>query len=291
MKLELISNPFASKGKGPQTFERVRRKFVDLGIELEAHYPTTKEEAVAVMDRVAEARSGRVVVVGGDGMIGMASEALVGTETSLALIPAGRGNDFARSLGLPRNLADACRVALQDANQVDTIRTDSGRVAVSVATLGFSAAVNRRAETSRLNFGQAQYTMATLFELPALKVIDVEVVIDGGDTEVIRTSMLSLANTQYFGGGMRIAPDASVFDGLLDLVSVKPVSRAVLLSQLLPIRAGLHRHHPLVDIRRVKSLRIETPSLEIRADGDHFGESPTELSVWPKSLWVVGATP
>lgn len=301
VKLELISNPLARKGQASAVFEKARQLFVDLGVEVEAHYPETPEASIATMKEIAHTRSGRVVVVGGDGMVGVAANCLTGTDTTLALIPAGRGNDFARSIGIPTDMTKAARIALGDANQIDTITatTEAGKLAgfdhgarrtgVTIATMGFSARVNRRAETSRLRLGVLQYTASTLLEMSHVKPIEIDISVDDGPVETKEILILALANTQYFGGGMRVAPNASVSDAKLDLVTIGGVSRATLISQLVPLRFGLHLHHPLVDITRVSKLRIDTPGFECRVDGDHYGMTPMEMAVNPKSLWVAGA--
>ncbi|NDH77148.1 MAG: sphingosine kinase, partial [Actinobacteria bacterium] len=151
------------------------------------------------------------MVLGGDGMVHLAVQAVAGTDTILGVVPVGTGNDFVRALpGVPEDPLEAAAVALGDPDPIDAIRVGERWVA-SVATAGFSADVNDRANRLRHPKGQSRYTVATVLELPALKRRPTTITVDG-TAHAHDAVIIAVANTAWFGGGMHICPDADPDD-------------------------------------------------------------------------------
>lgn len=219
-------------------------------------------------------------------MVHLAVNELVGSDTILGVVPCGTGNDSATGLGLPTRIEDAVRAALGPARSIDLIRCGS-RYACSVATLGFSVAVNIRADSLRFPKGGAKYTVASLLELPRLKTHELALTIDGTPVP-ISVNLLAIANTPMFGGGMRVAPDADPSDGLLDIVVIGPASRAAFVRVLPTVFSGKHVHDRRVSVHRGNRVTIDGPALEVRADGEPVGELPIELAVMPSAVRIAG---
>ena len=230
----------------------------------------------------------RLVAVGGDGVAHIAVNAVAGTETVLGIVPDGTGNDFARALGLLDGDLDAqLRRALSDPSPMDAIRTDHGWVA-TVATLGFSGDVTARANGLRWPTGSQRYTVATLLQLPRLRVIDATVSVDGvlvgGDT-----TLLAIGNTAWFGGGMKICPDGEPDDGLLHAVNIGPVSRLRFLRVLPTVFSGRHVDRDEVTTRSGRTAVIDGPAdIDLWADGERLGPLPVRLDLVPEALRVAG---
>ena len=251
------------------TTKRVSASITAGWLAKQAETSTSSAEAVA-------AGAERLVVVGGDGLVHMAVQAVAGTDTVLGVVPVGTGNDFARGVGgIPDDPATATRVALGEHRLLDLIRTDTGWVA-SVATAGFSGDVNARANRLRFPRGPARYSVATVLEIPTLKSRPVRLIVDGTVHE-INATLLAVANTGWFGGGMHIAPDAVPDDGMLDVTVVAGAGRLELLRFFRLVFSGRHMGHPRVTALRGSRIEIVAEQLEVWGDGERIGAAPVAL--------------
>lgn len=242
---------------------------------------------------------GRIVVVGGDGLVHHVVQAVAGSDTVLGVIPVGTGNDFAAALGLPTRPGDAASVALGPDRRIDLLRSESGWAA-SVATVGFSAEVNARAESLPRPKGSARYSVATVLELPRLRSLGLEMTLDDGaePTATLDAALIAVANTEMFGGGMRICPDATPDDGLLDITVIDAVGRFDLLRHFGRVFRGTHVRHPAVSVHRARVVRlapagasVEGEPAAVRADGEAWGALPLRIEVVPKALRIAAPFP
>lgn len=231
----------------------------------------------------------RIVVVGGDGLVRIAVDAVATSGTVLGIVPQGTGNDFARALGLLEgDLAAHVRRALADPVPVDAMRTGRGWVA-SVATAGFSGDVTARANALRWPRGQQRYTVATLLQLPRLRTLQARITVDGVTHEADHT-LLAVGNTAYFGGGMRICPEARPDDGRLHVVAIGPVPVTTFLRVFPRVFGGSHVRHPAVSTWTGRRVTVEGEACDMWADGDLLGPLPVTCEVEPAALRVAGAT-
>ncbi len=238
----------------------------------------------------------RVVAVGGDGT---AQEVLNGLMTAgvgpdggppaFGLVPGGTGNDLARSLGLPLTLLEALTVALGE----QTRPLDLGKASHDGETRYFSAAggtgfdaevaFTMAGKRERWQRGRAGYFLSTLNELRRYKnrTLSLRLATDAGVRQVDgRFLFVAFANGPFYGGGMRICPDASISDGLLDLCLAGDIGRLGALRELPGIYRGKHVHHPLVEMTRVRELRIEgEEGTRVHLDGEPFGMLPVDIGV------------
>ena len=282
----MLGNPAARGGTGD--VERVVDEIRAGGRRATMLRADSAEASAAAARGAVEAGHDRLVVVGGDGLVRIAVDALAETGTTLGIVPQGTGNDFARALGLlDGDLGDHVHRALADPVAVDAMRTDHGWVA-SVATSGFSGDVTARANALRWPRGQQRYTVATLLQMPKLRRLQARITIDGVVHEADNT-MLSIGNTACFGGGMRICPDARPDDGLLHVVVIGPVSKWTFLRVFPRVFGGRHVRHPDVTTYTGTSVRVEGEDCEMWADGDLLGPLPVTCEVVPRALQVAGA--
>jgi diacylglycerol kinase (ATP) len=159
----------------------------------------------------------------------------------------------------------------------------------SVATAGFSGDVTARANGLRWPRGQQRYTVATVLQLPRLRRLHARITVDGVTHEADNT-MLSIGNTAYFGGGMRICPDARPDDGLLHVVVIGAVGRGTFLRFFPRVFGGGHVRHPDVQTYTGRTVRVEGEDGEMWADGDLLGPIPLTCEAVPRALQVAGAT-
>lgn len=281
-KALVLVNAAARQGRTPIFSRRVARELLDeatrQGFELAPiKSPTADATPAAINEALAEHDPDRIVLVGGDGLIHRALPALVDAPISVGIVPAGTGNDFARGLGLPSRLKAAVRAAFSsEVTAVDTIavKLDAGdgdeaaTPVASVLTAGFSGYVNDRAERiKRYVKGSSRYTIAALAELSKLQPAAMRVAVDGEEIFNSDATMLAVGNTSFFGGGMKICPEASAVDGLIDVVIVGPVGRTELAFVLPSVFWGKHMNHRSVTSSKGLSVEIES-ELELWADGE-----------------------
>jgi diacylglycerol kinase (ATP) len=233
-----------------------------------------------------------IAVLGGDGTVHLAAQAVAGTATALAVLPSGSGNDLAAALGLP---TDAVAAAEHVAGMLRTgrrRRIDVGRIAgaacfSTVLCTGFDASVNARANAMRWPAGPRRYDLAVLAELAALAPRPVRVQVGGRAVE-LEAILVAVGNGPCYGGGLRICPDATLTDGLLDVIAIAAVSRRRLLRVFPSVRAGAHVHEPEVTVLRGATVRIDgDPGWPVYADGEPQGTLPVTVHFEPGALAVV----
>ncbi len=291
-EVQVLGNPAARGGTGD--VERVVDEIRAGGRRAALLRADSAEASSAAAHDAVRAGHERLVVVGGDGLVRIAVDAVAGSGVVLGIVPQGTGNDFARALGLLEGgLGDHVARSLADPVDVDAMRTNHGWVA-SVATVGFSGDVTARANDLPWPRGQQRYTVATVLQLPRLRTIRARIVVDGVAHDA-DTTMLSVGNTAYFGGGMRICPDARPADGRLQVVVIGDVRRGTFLRVFPRVFGGGHVRHPDVATYTGRSVVVEATDPEAEAaqmwaDGDLLGPLPVTCEIVPCALRVAGAT-
>jgi len=287
-QVSLLVNPRAGGGRAGPVSKAVVAYLRDLGVETEVLAPTSPEGALEAARQVSAMGAGRLLVVGGDGLIRLAASALAGGTTVLGVVAAGTGNDAARALRLlDGSLEEQVQRALADPVPIDLV-VGSGQPVVTSAVCGFPTTVNERANRMRFPKGASRYTLATLLEIPQMAPAHYRLVLDGEALE-IRAAAIVVANTAYFGGGMRICPEADPIDGLLDVCVIGDLGRLDLLRSLQQVRTGRHVDHPKVAMYRAGVVGVEGVGT-MRADGEPLSDLPVVLRADPGALLVAGAT-
>lgn len=231
-----------------------------------------------------------VIVVGGDGMAHIGLNACAETPTTLGIIPAGTGNDFARAVGVPKSIREAVvAIARGGTRTVDLCHLSNGgrrhRYVGAVVSTGYDAVVNRATNDLRLRFGALSYGWIALRELRVFEPFRYRLRIDGEAREQ-EAMLVAVSNTGVFGGGMRIAPGADPADGWLDVTIIHPVSRGTLLRLLPTLYTGGFTGHPAVEIRRARSVDLAGDGLFVMGDGEELGDVPVTVDVSPAALRV-----
>lgn len=229
-----------------------------------------------------------VIAFGGDGFIHEIIQHVVSRDIPLGVIPCGTGNDFARSIGV---FGLSLKQQLQLIQQADFTRIDLGKVSqkwfAAILSSGFDALVNDRANNMRWPRGRMRYNIAMVEKLIALKAHNYRIRLDDELIDVEAT-LVTVANGPSYGGGMHVCPDASITDGLFDIMVLGKVSRIELLRVFPKVYRGRHVGHPAVTFYRCREVEIQGSGSSF-ADGEPLAKLPLTAQCVSKALRVWAA--
>lgn len=291
-QIALLANPTAGRGHADQILDAVTARLAASGALVEHLIGDDAEHALELARKAAADGVDTVVTLGGDGMVHVAVQALAETEVNLGVVPLGTGNDFARALGIPAGdpLAAADVVVRNHSRRIDLGRTGETWFATVLAA-GFDAAVNERANAMRWPHGDLRYTLAALSVIRSWKPVPYRLEIEDatGATTVREQEamLLAIANTESYGGGLRIAADCDPADGLLDAILIKPVSRMEFLRVFPGVRQAKHLTHPAFERIRARRITASAPGVIAYSDGERLGPLPLDVECVPSALGVL----
>jgi diacylglycerol kinase (ATP) len=287
--LLLVANANASGlSRHPELVADSARLLRSAGAQVETLVTSTLDE----LDLVLTSAERRVVLLGGDGSLHAAANA-PGHKPELALIPGGKANNVARSLGVPLDLDAAARLAVEgSARPLDAIAAETANrryLAVEGVSVGFHA-LARSQYKARNSADTAAGIRAGLGALAHFEPVTMAVALDGS-CRLMRLAQLFVVNTPLFGPGLRVAPSADPADGLLDVVAIEDAGRLSLLRTAAALRRGTHLDLDGVSSARASTVRISTRGASpVIADTTDLGSDTVTLSVAPHALEVVGRT-
>jgi YegS/Rv2252/BmrU family lipid kinase len=225
--------------------------------------------------------------MGGDGITGAVAGELRDGRGLLAILPGGRGNDFARKLGIPHDPVAACELLETGAERRVDLADAGGVAFLGILSAGIDSEVNAIANATRLPLGTNVYAYGVLRALAGWKETGWVVEVDGAERGFSGYSV-AVSNSGVFGGGMWLVPDASVQDGVLDVLMIERQSKLNYLRGLPRVFKGTHLHDPAVTLLRGReiSFRADRP-FTAYADGDPVAALPLTVRVLPRTLRVV----
>ena len=294
----IIANPYAGGGRAHKIAVHCANTLNSQGVTTVSHLPQSLPELHRVLAEVAEQQPPVVLACGGDGTVHEVLQITVPRNITLGIIPAGTGNDIARSLGLPTTADDSYLselARLMTSNHAQLIdaslitRNETEIWSLGVISAGFDSAVNERANRMTFGRGTVRYVLALLAELIPFTLSEFTVVIDGVDHSD-SILLIAIGNGGNYGGGMRICPNADMTDGYLDVTWVQRAPRRTILRLFPKIYSGRHVEHDLVHTYRAKEISITSNESVIYADGERIGAPPVHIEVKPaiaKILWKV----
>jgi diacylglycerol kinase (ATP) len=289
--VRFLLNPAAGRGAGAAHIHRLRILASRAGAGL-----VSSKSAADLAEQARRAAADgieRLIVAGGDGTMHHVAQGLVGTGCALGVVPLGSGNDLAGTLGIPPHDLDA---AVERALTGPVRRMDLARVGktwcIGYAGVGFDSEVTRFANEVKILRGRLIYPYAVLHTLATFKPPTMRIEHDEGIFEG-RAMFVVAANLPRFGGGMKIAPEARIDDGLLDLVIVREVSRWALLNVFPKVYSGSHVTHPAVTLVRTARATITLDrDMTLYGGGEPVQPAPAGVAITveavPGALAVVG---
>jgi YegS/Rv2252/BmrU family lipid kinase len=282
----LIVNPHAGAGRALKLLPGVEAELRAQGRPFRVERTTSMDHA-RELARGAAARGEIVAAMGGDGITGAIADELKHGKALLAVFPGGRGNDFARKVGIPFEPAEAAKLLRTGAERAVDLAEAGGRSYLGILSAGIDSDVNRIALETRLRLGTFVYTYGTLRALMSWQEARWELTVDG-ETRSFAGYSVAVCNSGVFGGGMYLAPDAKLDDGLLDVVLIAKQSRLAYLRGLPRVFKGTHLEHAAVTLLQGREVTFGADRpFTAYADGDPIAELPTTIRALPGALRVV----
>jgi YegS/Rv2252/BmrU family lipid kinase len=282
----VLVNPSAGGGRVRDLLGEVEVTLRDLGVDYRLVLTTGLEHGCEEARRAA-GDGETPVVMSGDGLVGQVGGVLAGGEVPLGVIPGGRGNDFARVVGIPTEVRAAVSLLVAGRTRAVDVGEVNGRRFLCIASCGFDSDANRIANEARLVKGNLVYAYAALRAMAAWKPARFELVLDG-ERWVHTGYSVAAANSKAYGGGMFLAPDAELDDGRLDVVCVGEVGKLRYLANLPKVFKGRHVENDEVTVRRAAEVEISADRpFAVYADGDHLADLPATIRVLPRALNVI----
>lgn len=283
----LIVNPSSGSGRGrellPEVESQMRARRIDFGTVITNSLEHGIEEAKAAVERGESP-----VVISGDGLIGQIGGALAESGATMGIVPGGRGNDFARVLKIPTEPAEAVALLAQGPTRQIDVGEVNGRRFLCIASIGFDSVANERANETKVVRGNLVYAYAALRTLATWKPAHFTVTLDGKETVTCEGYSVAVANSRAYGGGMFVAPDAELDDGLFDVIAMGDTSKLRFLTGLPKVFKGTHVEEEQVRVLRAAEVEVSADrDFAVYADGEHLADLPARLRVLRGALTVV----
>jgi len=297
---KVIVNPAAGASSTYRRWPRISRLLKHVGLSFDYQYTEGIGHAVELARIAASDGYRYLVAVGGDGTVNEVANGILystnPSSTNLGIVSTGTGSDFVRSVGIPRHYVNACscltspRRALIDVGVVEYQRNGQTqrRFFVNAAGIGFDASVVEATERFPKYFGGTiPYLGGLMRTLFAYRNKQVVLRIDDRVETACILSVV-VANGTHVGGGMFVAPEASLNDSLLDIVAIGDIGKFDLLKSLPMVYKGTHGNHPKVSMEKAARVSVEsTERVLVHADGELLGEGPASFWLTPAALSVV----
>lgn len=296
---KVIINPAARGGKTARQWPMISELLKRNDVPFDYAFTEGTGHGIDLAKEAVDTGYELVVAVGGDGTVNEVLNGIIDkdgkSKATLGIICTGTGRDCIRSLNIPDDFSKACKVlANRNCINIDLGRAEyiSGgrkdqRYYINTAGLGFPASVAERTRRFKRLGGTIPFLIAFSTVFIAYKAKNTAFDIDG-HVQQQRNLLIAVNNGRYFGGGMKIAPDADPCDGLLDVVTIRDVNKLRLLYNFPRLYKGTHITHPMVNTYKAKLIDVATSEkLLLQLDGEVVGEAPANFRVIPSALRVV----
>jgi YegS/Rv2252/BmrU family lipid kinase len=289
-RLQLVVNPSAGGGRAAKLLPAVEAALRSAGHDLVVT-PTRSLEHADELTRAAVADERVAVAMGGDGIVGRVAGVVASVGGVMGVVPGGRGNDFCRAAGLPQDAVAACAVLASGVPRgvdLGVVTSSLGEVPfLGIASIGFDSDVQERVLTSRLPLGQLTYLYGSLATVATWKHATFTCTVDGTPLQV-RGWSVAVANSGMYGGGMHLAPEASLHDGELDVVASAETGKLPFLRALPKVFKGTHVDEPTITVSRACTVELDADRpFRVFADGDPVGTLPATVTVRPGAVQVL----
>ncbi|MBJ7386707.1 MAG: diacylglycerol kinase [Mycolicibacterium sp.] len=292
-RVTVLTNPASGHGNAPHAAQRAVARFQQRGVDVCEIVGRDAVHARRLVNDELARGTDALVVVGGDGIVSVALQALALGDVPLGIVPAGTGNDHAREFGLPTGDPAAAVDAIVDGR---TERVDLGRIRGvdgtdrwfgTVMAAGFDSLVTDRTNRMRWPHGRMRYNVAMVAELSQLRLLPFRLTFDGGPEVVTELTLAAFGNTRSYGGGMLICPGADHSDGMLDATMVRSASRTKLIRLFPTVFKGTHVDLDEVSTARAKVITVDCPGINAYADGELVCPLPVEVSAVEGALTIL----
>lgn len=283
----LILNPNSGHGHALEKLSAAETLLKRRGIEYNVERSTQSEGITAIAERVAAQKPEGIIAIGGDGTLFEIVNGMPQCDVPLLFVSCGTGNDFIKSLKLPRDPIAALEVQLDaPVKRIDLCRMND-MYFLNVAGTGFDVDVLNCLEKYKSRYtGLRAYMRALVDAVKHYRPTTARISIDGAPEEEMSFAILSVGNGRYIGGGMKAVPDALVDDGLFDVVIVKPVRRRTILPLIAFFVGGQHVRFGLGKALRCRKLSVRCSGMTVNMDGELRNTDIAEFEIIPRGLCV-----
>ncbi|MCK4259413.1 MAG: diacylglycerol kinase family lipid kinase [Halanaerobiales bacterium] len=284
MKYQFIINPIAGGGLAKKKWEEIKRVVETENLNYEVVVTSSSGDAVFIAKKGVEKGFDVLVAVGGDGTVNEVVQGIIESggkgSVKLGIIPAGTGNDLVRTLNIPTHAEEAVKVLKNGHVKNIDLGKINGDYFINIVGIGFDGAVaNEINRDVRWLKGSSAYIYAILktlltYKSPKMKITIDDLILKG------RYFLVAIGNARYYGGGIKILPDANPSDGLFDICVVEDIPRIEVLKMLPKMSKGKHLDHSAVKIYRGKKIKVDSDEkVLVQADGELKGALPMEFEV------------
>ncbi len=288
MRILVIVNPVAGDQRAYRLLPKIKKWLSESPHEFFFSIPGSPKEIDSQIINATAQGMHAILLCGGDGTVHKALPAIAKTNIPFGLLPCGRGNDLARNIGLSAKLRKNCRLPSHPFFHKYDLPTINHIPFASIAYVGFDAEVNKLANDGKGYWGgKIGYIVCVLKALIKFRPFDIEITIDRQSWRE-RVMMVAMANGSYYGGGMKIAPEAMMDDGLLNVCIVKELSKWELLREFPKVFKGTHISNPNFIMKSGQTVKIVSDEdRAIYADGEYVGSLPAECVTGEQSIQIM----
>ena len=285
--LYVICNPAAGSGRGKKIGQAVANALREKNIAFQMHDTKSHGHATALARSFCAQGAQTILAIGGDGTLSEAAQGLTGSGTALGIIPAGTGNDFVKTLHLPKNPMEALDFALSHPARKIDAGVMNGRVFLNAIGTGFDVSVlDYAASVKKYVRGLAPYLYGVLQTIVHYHAIPLTYALDGGTETTASSFVIAIANGSAYGGGIRIAPEAKADDGMLDIVVVSEVKPSAYLSRLTGLLKGKILSFPETLFSRCREITFSAPSMRVNVDGEIISADHVSARILPGAMLI-----
>ncbi|WP_157842725.1 MULTISPECIES: diacylglycerol/lipid kinase family protein [Bacillus] len=294
---QFIVNPVAGNGKGKVVWEKTKKILHNKNKEYKVSFTKQEnnmEDIFSTFEKDNEIKT--IIIIGGDGTLHLAiNHGLLEIGIPIGVIPAGSGNDFARTMKIPTKYEEALeRIFKNKATSID-ILSIGDRSCMNAVGIGFDAEVAEKTNRSKMKrllnivkLGHLSYILVALRMFFSYTPSHVTVTLDNKRKVIENVWLVAVANSPYYGGGLKICPAAKNDDGKLNICLVSGKSRLELIPLFYKVFKGAHSNHPNVTMLKGKKVQIECGKpLNMQGDGESLGTTPTEITIIPRALNIL----
>lgn len=283
----LIVNTKSRRGR--MLFEAARQALTEQGVTLTDVYALQEPGHVPEIARKQIERGIPLVIVGGgDGTLSAVTRYFIGSNSVMGVLPMGTGNQFARDLGIPENMEEACRVVSEGVETAVDVGTVEKDYFLTVTTVGLtSQVVVALTHDLKRTYGRFAYAFAMVRALRSAKPFRARLITDEGE-QTVETIQLVVGNGRYHAGPFPLSPQATITDSVLDVYALTDMAPRSLIQFAYCVMRGRHVELPFVSALRTSHLRLETePSQPVVVDGEMPYHTPVTLGIKAGALRVM----
>ena len=294
---QFIVNPVAGNGKGKTVWEKTKDILYKKNIAYKVSFTTKENNMKEIMESMLQQKKIQtLIIIGGDGTLHLAiNNGLLNLGLPIGVIPAGSGNDFARTMNIPTNYEQALKRILNNKFTTIDILSIDKIYCINAVGIGFDAEVAAKANHSWLKkvlnmvkLGHLSYILLALRMFFYYTPSKVTVMLDNKRKVINDVWLIAVANSPYYGGGLKICPSAKNNDGKLNICLISGKSRLELIPLFYKVFKGDHQNHSNVTMLKGKNIKIECEKqLNMQGDGEVIGTTPTEITIQPRAIKIL----